>query len=283
MDEFMQAIMRHIDAADAFDLFVRVIGALIMVFAIIVFFNLIQFVIARLLKNKLNAQRTFIVRKGIKYTGFVMAVLFLFRTMGLDTSALLGAAGVIGIAVGFAAQTTASSFISGFFLLSEKPFQVGDAIKVDDIFGEVLSVDTLSVKIRTFDNLYVRIPNEALFKSNVINLTRFPVRRLDLIFHLTYQADLYKAREILMDIAAKDSYVLDNPAPFFRVELFDRAGPMINFNVWFEKTSLLETRTSMYMAIQKRFADENIELPYQKVDVKVDGGEILKEFSYEKR
>lgn len=277
ISELLDAVIRTIDSAGPFDLVIRIVSALIMVFVIVIIFNLIQLIMGKLLKNRLSPQRTFMVRKSIKYTGFVMGMLFLFKSMGIDTSALLGAAGVVGIAVGFAAQTTVSSFISGLFLLSEKPFQVGDAVMVDTILGVVLSVDLLSVKIRTFDNLYVRIPNETIFKSNVTTLTRFPLRRLDLVFSVTYQADLEQVRTVLMDIAARDPYVLDNPAPLFRVDQFDRAGVVIIFNVWFDKNYLLETKTSMFMTIKKRFDEEHIELPYQKVDIKVSGGEYNEE------
>ncbi|MDR0526012.1 MAG: mechanosensitive ion channel family protein [Spirochaetaceae bacterium] len=269
LNEFIEEVLQHIDSAGPRDLLMRILSAFLMVFVIIVLFNLIQLVTGKLLKNRLSVQRTFMIRKAIKYTGFVMALLFLFKSIGIDTSALLGAAGIVGIAVGFAAQTSVSSFISGLFLLSEKPFQVGDAIIVDTFLGVVLSVDLLSVKIRTFDNLYVRIPNETIFKSNVTTLTRFPIRRLDLVFNVTYQADLEKVRDLLLDVAAKDPYVLDNPAPLFRVDQFDRAGPLIIFNVWFDKNFILETKTSMYMGIKKRFEEEHIELPYQKVDIRV--------------
>ncbi|MCL2601146.1 MAG: mechanosensitive ion channel family protein [Treponema sp.] len=271
MEYFLNTVMQHMDNMMPLDLIVRILGALFTAFAIIMLFNAIQLILGRLLKKRVSSQRTFIIRKLIKYTGFVMAILSLFSSIGIDTSALLGAAGIIGIAVGFAAQTTVSSFISGFFLLSEKPFKVGDVIRIDDILGEVLSVDVLSVKVRTFDNLYVRLPNESLFKSNLFNLTRFPIRRLDVLFNVTYQADLEKARDILVAIAEENPFVLDNPAPNFRVDRFDRVGPMINFTVWFDKNQLLEVRTSMYMAVQKRFAEEGIEIPYEKLDVKVAG------------
>jgi len=273
LGSLLDTITNRMEGVPHVDLILRILGALFMAFVIIMIFNVIQLVTGRLLKNRISSQRTFIVKKTIKYTGFVMAALSLFGSIGIDTSALLGAAGIIGIAVGFAAQTTVSSFISGFFLLSEKPFKVGDVIRVDNIVGEVLSVDVLSVKVRTFDNLYVRLPNETLFKSNLFNLTRFPIRRLDIMLNVTYQEDLEKLRDILTNIAEGNPHVLDNPAPLFRVDTLDRAGPVINFNVWFEKSQLLEVRTSMYMTIQKRFAEERIEIPYQKLDIKVGGGE----------
>jgi small-conductance mechanosensitive channel len=272
--EFVESVMGRIDSAGPFGLLAQIVSALVVMFAIIIIFNIIQLVTGKILKNRLSPQRTFIVKKTIQYTGFVMAALFVFRSMGFDTPAVLGAAGVIGIGVGFAAQTSLSNFISGFFLLSEKPFQVGDVINVDGIIGVVLSVDLLSVKLRTFDNLFIRVPNETLIKSNVTTLTRFPIRRLDLSFNVSYQADLERVREVLLDIAAKNPYVLDNPLPIFRVDAFDRAGPQVVFNVWFDRNNLLDTRTSMYMTIQKRFGEEGIELPYQKVDLNINNEEL---------
>jgi len=275
LNNFVDTFTQHMTGMMPLDLILRVLGALLAAFAVIVVFNAIQMIIGRLLKNRANPQRTFVIRKAVKYAGFAVAIFSLFSGLGIDASALLGAAGIIGIAVGFAAQTTVSSFISGFFLLSEKPFQVGDVIRVDELLGEVLSVDILSVKIRTFDNLYVRIPNETLFKSNLVNLTRFPIRRLDVQLNVTYQESLEKLRSVLMEIADACPYALDNPVPIFRVERFDRAGPMIIFNVWFEKSQLLEVRTAMYMEIQKRFAEERIEIPHEKLDIKVKGLEAM--------
>jgi len=279
INSLVENLTEQVGGVISIELILRVLGALIAMFAIIVVFNVIQLAIGRLLKNRVSPQKTFIIRKTIKYAGFVMAILSLFSSMGINMSALLGAAGIIGIAVGFAAQTTVSSFISGFFLLSEKPFQVADVIRVGDMLGEVLSVDILSVKMRTFDNLYVRIPNETIFKSNLVNLTRFPIRRLDILFNVTYQEDLEKVRNALMEIADGNEYVLDNPDPYFRVDQFDRVGPLVNFNVWFEKSQILEARTSMFMAIQKRFIEEGIEIPYQKVDIKV-GGQVVEDMRH---
>jgi len=279
INSLVENLTEQVGGVISIELILRVLGALIAMFAIIVVFNVIQLAIGRLLKNRVSPQKTFIIRKTIKYAGFVMAILSLFSSMGINMSALLGAAGIIGIAVGFAAQTTVSSFISGFFLLSEKPFQVADVIRVGDMLGEVLSVDILSVKMRTFDNLYVRIPNETIFKSNLVNLTRFPIRRLDILFNVTYQEDLEKVRNVLMEIADGNEYVLDNPDPYFRVDQFDRVGPLVNFNVWFEKSQILEARTSMYMAIQKHFIEEGIEIPYQKVDIKV-GGQVVEDMRH---
>ncbi|MDZ7816437.1 MAG: mechanosensitive ion channel [Planctomycetota bacterium] len=99
--------------------------------------------------------------------------------LGYKLTALLGAAGIAGIAIGFAAQTSLSNIISGFFLLSERPFAQGDLVQCGSDTGFVLSVSLLSVKMRTFDNKLIRIPNENLIKKEVYNLTKFPIRRVN--------------------------------------------------------------------------------------------------------
>jgi len=273
--EVFYSALRQAEDLVPLALVARILGALFVAFAIIVAFNAVQFALGRAMKNRVSPQKAFVVRKAVKLSGLAMAALSLFGSMGVNTSALLGAAGVIGIAVGFAAQTTVSSFISGFFLLSEKPFQVGDVIRADGLLGEVLSVDTLSVKIRTYDNLYARIPNETLFRSSLVNLSRFPVRRLDVLFNAPFEEDLERLRGLLMEIAAENPYALDNPPPNFRVDQIDPQGPLVNFNVWFEKSQLLEIRTSMYMAVLRRFAEERIAIPRQRLEVRVADGSPL--------
>jgi small-conductance mechanosensitive channel len=187
--------------------------------------------------------------------------------MGIDTTALLGAAGIAGIVLGFAAQTTVSSLISGFFLISEKPFAVGDVIKLDDVSGVVLSVDMLSVKLRTYDNLFVRIPNETIIKSNLTNITRFPIRRLDLSFDVAYKEDLEKVRKLLLELAAENRYCLDTPAPFFGIDKFNDSGITVALYLWFEKNSFWDLKNSIIIQIKKRFEEEAIEIPYQKIDI----------------
>jgi len=133
--------------------------------------------------------------------------------MGFQLSVLLGAAGILSVAIGFASQTSASNLISGLFLIGEGPFAIGDFIRVGTTEGEVLSIDLLSVKLRTPDNLFVRIPNEQLIKSEVVNLTRFAIRRLNLAVGVAYKEDIPRVRHILMQVATDNPLCLNEPAP----------------------------------------------------------------------
>ena len=237
------------------------------VILILAVFNLLRFFLGKFFKGKISEPRRYLVKKGIRYTGFVLAILFVFNSLGIDTTAILGAAGIAGIVIGFAAQTSVSSLISGFFLLSEKPFAVGDTIKVDDITGVVLSVDLLSVKLRTFDNLFVRIPNETIIKNSLVNITRFPIRRLDITFSVAHKEDLERVQKILLQAAVENRYCLENPEPFFGIDKLGDSGVTVLFNLWFEKSNVGKLKNSIIMDIHKRFKAEGIEIPGQKIDI----------------
>jgi small-conductance mechanosensitive channel len=130
--------------------------------------------------KKYSPQQGMVAAKVLLYPGLLLILISVLHQLQFSLAPLLGAAGIVGIAVGFASQTSVSNVISGFFLIAEKPFEVDDMIQVGDTVGRVLSIDTLSVKLRTFDNRFVRIPNETIVKSQVTTITRFPIRRLDL-------------------------------------------------------------------------------------------------------
>jgi len=152
------------------------------------------------------------VSRRIVFYGIVgISLVAALREVGLDLSIFLGAAGIATIAMGFAAQTSASNIIRGVFLLGERSFSVGDTIRTATVTGEVLSLDLLSVELRTFDNLFVRVPNELLVKSEITNLSRFPIRRIDISLRIAYGEDLAHVRDVLMAVADANPRCLVDP------------------------------------------------------------------------
>jgi len=212
----------------------------------------------RYIMKKSTLQRQMIARKAISYTGFVLVLLAVLGELGVKLTALLGAAGVVGIAVGFASQTSVSNIISGLFLISEKPFAVGDVIRIGTTTGIIQSIDLLSIKIRTFDNLFVRIPNEKILSSEVTNITRFPIRRMDITLHVAYGEDLSRVHAILSEIARDNPWSLDEPAPVILFSEFKETGVEMLFGLWFTKTDFLDLRNSIMKDITTRFDAEGI-------------------------
>jgi small-conductance mechanosensitive channel len=228
-------------------------------------FFLLRFLSAllnRVTRKYLSQQYSMLLRKAIQYTGAVIVLFIILSVLGLKITALLGAAGIVGIAVGFAAQTSMSNLISGLFLISEKPFQIGDVIRVGDKTGVILSIDLLSVKIKTFDNQYIRIPNSVLLNTELTNVTRFPIRRLDIKFSVAYQTDVTRLRRVLLEVAASNPHCLDEPEPLIVFTDFGDSGLQFLFGVWFYKPDYLELKNSLMQQIKESFEAEGILFAY---------------------
>jgi small-conductance mechanosensitive channel len=228
-------------------------------------FQLLQFTTKRLIGKRVTGQTLMLVRKGIRYTSFTVVVLLVFERLGINLSALLGAAGIAGIAIGFAAQTSVSNIISGLFIVWEKSFSLGDVIQAGETTGTVVAIDLLSIKLQTFDNRYVRVPNETLIKSNVVNVTHYPIRRMDIKLTISYADDLGRAVATLKAVAARNLLVLDNPETLVLVDSFSEKGVDILFGLWFLQSDFLELRNSIMQDIRSAFVAEGFGLPVLRV------------------
>lgn len=225
----------------------------------------------RLARKYLDAQQTMLVRRISFYLVFGLFLISALRELGFNLSVLLGAAGILSVAIGFASQTSASNLISGLFLIAERPFSIGDVIRVGTTTGEVLSIDLLSVKLRTFDNLYVRLPNEIVIKSEVVNLTKFPIRRIDLQLGVAYKEDISKVRQALLAVANENPLCLDEPQPLFIFRGFGDSALDIQFSVWAQRDNFLDLKNSILDEIKRRFDAEGIEIPFPHRTVEAAG------------
>ncbi|MBU0954550.1 MAG: mechanosensitive ion channel family protein [Spirochaetes bacterium] len=228
----------------------------------IVLISLLIGVLKRIAHKRLDPRSSDLIIKIIQWAGVALIVINALKAAKVDLNPLLGAAGIVGIALGFAAQTSVSNFISGFFLVSEKAFTVGDILTIDNLTGVVFSIDTLSIKLRAFDNRLIRIPNETLIKANMINLTRFPVRRLNITLTVPYDTDVEQAKNLLLDIADRHPTVLRNPEPFFMIQSFGKEGVDLFLGVWFVQSDWEPTNNGMFMAIKQRFDEAGIRFAY---------------------
>lgn len=203
-----------------------------------------------------------LIQRATYYGIFTLFVFSALLELGFNLNVLLGAASVLTVAVGFASQTSASNFISGIFLMAERSFVIGDVIKVGSTVGEVLSIDLLSVKIRTFDNLFVRLPNESLIKSELTTLTKFPIRRLDMKIGVAYKENIKKVKSILEKVAFDNPLCLEEPKPLYIFQGFEDSSLALQFSVWAKRENFLELKNSMYEQIKYAFDEENIEIPF---------------------
>lgn len=236
--------------------------AIVLVVVGVAIAKLVSSILSKVVGNKLDTHRAMLIKRGSYYLILVLFMISALHELGFNLSVLLGAAGILTVAIGFASQTSASNLISGLFLVAERPFTVGDNIRVGNTTGEVLSIDLLSVKLRTYDNLFVRIPNESLIKSEVTTLTRFPIRRIDIMVGVAYKEDLKKVREVLDKIADKNPLCLEEPKPLYIFQGFGESSLDIQYSVWAKRENYITLKNNIHEEIKNAFDEHNIEIPF---------------------
>lgn len=221
----------------------------------------------RLVSRRTSLHHQAMIRRLVFYLVFLLFAMAALREAGFSLEVVLGAAGILTVAVGFASQTSASNIISGLFLVMEKPFEIGDMIEADAVLGEVVGIDLLSVKLRTPDNLYVRIPNETLIKTTVVNRSRFPIRRIDLVIGIAYAEDVERVRDLLLKLAEQNAVCLEEPAPFVLVTGFGPSSVDLQFSFWVASEDFLEGKGGMMIVIKKALDEHGIEIPFPHTSV----------------
>lgn len=230
--------------------------------------------ITRLLARVADAAQQLLLRRALYYGLSTLVVVATLQELGFDLSVLLGAAGLVTVALGFASQTSASNLISGLFLIAERAFVVGDFVRVGTTEGEVVSIDLLSTKLRTADNLMVRIPNETVMKSEMTNFTRFPIRRLDIEIGVAYREDLAEVRRVLLDVADREPSCLDEPAPQVWMMSFGDSALNLRLLVWTRREGFVQFRTTMQEKIKAAFDHHRIEIPFPQRTLQGGGGPL---------
>jgi small-conductance mechanosensitive channel len=244
------------------DRILELVRASLLVVAGLVAAKLIAAGLTRTIGRHFGAHHQALLRRVSYWAVMALFLMAALHQLGFDLGVLLGAAGILSVAVGFASQTSASNLISGLFLLAERPFSVGDIIRVGDTTGEVIAIDLLSVKIRTFDNLFVRIPNESLIQSQVTTLTKFPIRRIDLKIGVAYKEEMAHVREVLVAVAEKNPLCLEEPPPMFIFLGYGDSALEMQFSVWGKRENFIPLRNAILEEIKVAFDAAGIEIPF---------------------
>ncbi|MEE0886417.1 MAG: mechanosensitive ion channel family protein [Treponema sp.] len=245
----------------------RLIGALFVIFLMWLAFKLIKHFVKKVSAGKIQQQYVLVITKTISYVFYALVVMYVLSLFGVKLGAIWGAAGIAGVAVGFAAQTSVSNLISGLFVLGEKAMKVGDFIEVGGVSGTVDSVGLLSVKVHTLNNQMVRIPNSSIINSNFQNNSFFEVRRFSFELSVDYATDMNVALQALSSVPELCPSVLKEPAPAVWYNGFGESGINIVLAVWFNSSDLVKMKNEVYIAIKKVFDEKGINIPFNRLDV----------------
>ena len=246
----------------------HLIVSVVTIIIFFLFYKLIKRVINKHALKKSENHTKMLVNKTISYIFYIMLIMYILSLFGVNLTAIWGAAGIAGVAIGFAAQTSVSNFISGLFVLGEKSMKIGDYIAVGDVEGNVDEIGLLSVKIRTLNNQMIRVPTSTIINANLTNYTHFEHRRLVFEIPISYESDMEKALKAIETVPASCTTVLKEPAPKV---YYDGFGEAINLRlaVWFNRTDLLQTKNDVYVNIMRVCREQNVVIPYSRIDVKI--------------
>ena len=249
----------------------KLIGALIIIFIFWIIFRLMVRGIKKVPEKKLPKARSLILIKFLRYVFYVIIVMYILSLFGVKLSAIWGAAGIAGVAIGFAAQTSVSNLISGLFVITEGAIKIGDTIIVDGITGVVDSINLISVTVHTLDNEMVRIPNSTIINTNLMNKSFHSKRRLTVTCPIAYGNDLQLALDTYLKAANDCETVLKEPAPAAWIDKFGDSGIDITVAVWFYPKDFLKTKSDLHIAITKEKALAGLETPFNRLDVSMVG------------
>lgn len=221
----------------------------------------IEPVLARLLVDN-------IYQFGLMAFGVVMAA----DQLGFNIAAALAGLGVIGIAVGFAAQDTLSNIIAGFLILWDKPFHVRDWITIEQNYGEVVEITLRTTRVRTLDNTFVVVPNKTVLNATLVNHSKNGETRVNIPLSIAYKEDIKAARRALLDGLASVEHVLDDPAPTVVVDTLGDSGVHLTVFAWIQDARLEKEVFFAGLESAKNALDEaGIQIPFPHMQLFLEG------------
>jgi small conductance mechanosensitive channel len=192
--------------------------------------------------------------------------------LGFAVGSVLAGLGIVGIAIGFAAQDLLANLIAGVTILWDRPFRIGDIVTIAGTQGSVTEVGLRSTRLRTFDVRDVILPNKDVINEKIINHTSTPELRIDLPFAVGYREDLARVRDVLLRAAQGHLEIAEQPAPQVVVVALGESAMEIELR-FFLRDARVERNLRAEVLEQAKLALDaaGIELPFPQLVVRVAG------------
>lgn len=218
--------------------------------------------IKKSLSDRLKEEQIGYITKGVSLTIYVIVFTSVLSMLGLNLSSILVAWGFTGIIIGFAGQSVISNLISGIFLMAERPIKIGDTVTIDNTTGTVMDLHVMSTVLRTYDGLYVRIPNDKVFTAKISNLSVNKARRFEYVIGIRYRDDADKAVRIIEDLVEAHPLTLINPAPLVFVDELGDNAVVIVAKIWAPSAHWYGVKTELLWIIKTALEENGISIPF---------------------
>lgn len=193
---------------------------------------------------------------------YIFIIIIILSTLGVNVNSIIAAVSAAAITAGLALQDTLSNLASGVIILISKPFVAGDIIEFEGLKGSIVSIKIFTTTINTYDNRTVTIPNSHLTKENLINCTKEEVRRLDLKYTVSYEDDIQKVKDVIMNVISQNEKILSDPQPTVYVGEHLDNGLQILVMLWIEPNDYYPVYYYMQENVKIAFDKNSITIPY---------------------
>jgi small-conductance mechanosensitive channel len=224
--------------------------------------KVIRLNIRRVFKDKIQKTTLSNLEKVVYYGSIIIGFLVALPQIGVSLSGVLVAGGIVGIVIGFASQAVVSNLISGLFLLIERPIEIGEGISVANTSGIVKDIKILSTTIRSYDGVYVRIPNDKVFNSTIENYDAHGARRFTYTLGIRYRDDAEKAMAIITPLLDEHSFVLKEPSSQIFVEELGDNSVNLTIRIWAPSQVWYSVYTQLLWKIKVALEENGIEIPF---------------------
>jgi len=210
-----------------------------------------------------------------RYIIWFAGIMLILVNLEINITPFLAGAGIAGLAFALAAQDIISNFFGGAIITMDKPFKVGDRVKIDTYYGDIVNIGPRSTRLKTLDYQIVTIPNNKITSSYIVNYAEPDVKlRITIPVSVAYGTDPGKVKQILREIAAdvikNTDYVLEEPAPTVFFQEFADSSLKFILYVWGRKYNLPdEIKDAINIRIAARFVAEGIEIPFPQMEVRL--------------
>jgi len=204
----------------------------------------------------------------IKYALWVVVAITVLTQFGVQTTSIIAALGGLALAVGLALQGTLSNVAAGVMILIQRPFRVGEAITAGTVNGTVQAIGLFTTEILQLDGLFVMVPNNELWNKPIVNFSRMPTRRFELLIGIAYSDSIATARKELLALARADARVLAEPEPVVFVAALAESAVTMGLRVWCKTDDHLALSWALTEAAKTRFAEAGLTIPFPQREVR---------------
>lgn len=235
------------------------------------------FLIAKFIANALRARLakvrgfdqtlTPILAQILRYFIVIITFILVLANFGVETTSIIAVLGAAGLAIGLALQGTLQNVAAGIMLLVIRPFKRGDYIEAGGAEGTVDEIGLFMCRMHTVQGLFVAVPNSMIWSNMITNYSRLPRRRFDMLVGISYDDDIDKARDVLLELLKKDERVHSSPEPLVVVKALGASSVDLEIRAWTDRVEYWDVHFELTKQVKQALDAAGVSIPYPHMQI----------------